>query len=140
MALPDSIVKLIRDEQARQAGRFVEGVDMDSYLAKLAGKAEIVADHVGDRCRGVAAFYCNDLSSRQAFMTLLLVDPADRGLGIGQALVAFVLHTARRRGFRVCRLEVSLHNHGAREFYRALGFQVAEERGEKQLLEINLGT
>jgi ribosomal protein S18 acetylase RimI-like enzyme len=136
--LPESITTLIRQEQARQQGRFIQSVDLEAYLAKLDAKAEIVADCVAGRCRGFVAFYCNDLETRRAFITLLLVDPVDRGMGIGEALVAFVLHTAKRRGFTGCGLEVNQQNRIAYDFYRAQGFQLRETRGESHRLEITL--
>ena len=136
--LPEPVIRLIREEQARQQGRFIQNVDLDAYLAKLATRAEIVSYCVGDRCRGVMAFYCNDRETKRAYITLLLVSPLDRGMGIGRALVAFVLNTAKRRGFTACRLEVDRNNRVAYEFYRSQGFSLVESRGEKDLLEVTL--
>ena len=136
--LSDSIRSLILAEHARQDSRFIEDVDLDSYLAKLGEKAEIVSDSLSGRCRGFVAFYCNDMSTRQAYITLVLVDPRDRGLGIGRALVAFVLNVARLRGFTSCRLEVGKDNQVAGGMYRSQGFEVIEERPLKYLMEIIL--
>lgn len=136
--LPESITALIRDEQSRQANHFIEGVDLESYLAKLGEKAEILSDSAEDRCRGFVAFYCNDRATRCAYITLVLVDPRDRGLGIGRTLVAGVLDLARGRGFATCRLEVATRSEAARAMYSALGFRVIEERAGKELMEIAL--
>ena len=134
--LSESIRSLILDEQARQGNRFVEDVDLETYLVKLGDHAEILSDSAGERCRGIVAFYCNDQTTKQAFITLVLVDPRDRGLGIGQTLVAGVLDIARRRGFTSCRLEVAKRNDTAHAMYLALGFRVIEDRAHKDLLEI----
>lgn len=136
--LPDSIKSLILEEQERQGGRFVQGVDMDIYLAKLGAKAEIVSDSIGGRCRGFVAFYCNDIETKKAFITLVMVDPSDRGLGIGKALVAYVLSVAKQRGFIACGLEVSKSNQVAYNMYLSQGFQLVEERGEMYRLEVSL--
>jgi ribosomal protein S18 acetylase RimI-like enzyme len=136
--LPDSVRSLILDEQARQASRFVEGVEIHGYLDKLAAKAEILSDCAGGRCRGVVAYYCNDVATKQAYISLVLVDPRDRGSGIGSALVLCVLDLARRRGFTSCRLEVARRNAAAYAMYRSLGFRLAEARGDKELLEVDL--
>ncbi len=96
--LHDSIKSLILEEQARQNGLFVQYVDMDTYLAKLGAIAEIVSDSIGGRCRGFVAYYCNDMDTKIAFISLVLVDPRDRGLGLGQALTAFVLSVAKQSG------------------------------------------
>jgi len=136
--LSDPIKTLILEEQARQDGRFVQHVDMDTYLAKLGEKAEIVSDSVGGRCRGFVAFYCNDMDTKKAFVTLVLVDPRDRGSGLGKALMEFVLSVARHRGFKSCLLEVSRRNQVAYTMYLSQGFHLVENRGEMHLLEIGL--
>jgi ribosomal protein S18 acetylase RimI-like enzyme len=136
--LPESIRALILDEQTRENHRFIEGVDLDEYLAKLGDRAEIVSEWGAGRCRGFVAFYCNDESIKQAFITLVLVDPRDRGLGIGSALVRRVLDLAKSRGFMSCRLQVAQRNGAAHAMYRSLGFRVVETRSETELLEIRL--
>lgn len=136
--LCDSLKSLILDERARPDAHFLEGVDIDRYLAKLGDNAEIVSDSVSGRCRGFVAFYCNDTNTRQAYITLVLVDPNHRRLGLGRALVAFVLSVAKQRGFRSCRLEVSKRNQPAYDMYLAQGFRVVEDRPRMYLLEIGL--
>lgn len=134
--LCEEATALIRAEQARQGGRFIADVDLEAYLAKLGDRAELVQASAQGRCRGLVAFYCNDHTTRQAYITLVLVDPQDRGLGIGRALVAGALDLARGRGFTSCRLEVARDNVPAHALYRSLGFQVIEGRTAKDLMEI----
>ena len=136
--LSNSIRSLILEEHGRQAVSFIEGVDLDAYLARLADNAEIVSDSLPGRCRGFVAFYCNDMVTKRAYITLVLVDPQDRGLGIGRALVAFVLDVARRRGFTSCRLEVGKDNQVAYNMYRSQGFRTIEDRSDKYLCEVAL--
>jgi len=136
--LPDAIRTLIEDEQHRQGGHLVEGIDLDQYLKKLGECAELLSDSVAGRCRGFVAFYCNDESTRQAYITMVLVAPEYRRLGIASALVSCVLTLARRRGFTTCRLEVAESNVGAYSVYTALGFVLVERRGPRQLLEVRL--
>jgi ribosomal protein S18 acetylase RimI-like enzyme len=136
--LSESIRSLILEEEARQSGRFLEGVDLQAYLAKLGDQSEIVSDAAQDRCRGFVAFYCNDESSRQAYITLVLVDPRDRSTGLGRSLVNQVLDIAKHRGYRSCRLEVAKQNEVAYAMYVSMGFRVVEDRAAKDLLEIAL--
>lgn len=136
--LPESVRSLILDEQARLENRFIEDVDLEAYLAKLGDRAEILSDCAGGRCRGFVAFYCNDQSTRQAYITLVLIAPDQRGTGLGRSLVACVLEIARRRGFGSCRLEVAKRNAAAHAMYGSVGFRVVEDRGHKDLLEIAL--
>ena len=135
---PDAIVALIFEEQARQSGHFIEDVDLPAYLAKLADRAEWLSDFTAGRCRGFVAYYCNDPGSRRAFITLVLVDPRDRGTGLGRALVTCVLQIAKQRGFTACGLEVAKSNQAAYDLYLSLGFQVVEERAHRVLLEAGL--
>ena len=136
--LPDAIAALILDEQARQQDRFVEGVDFETYLAKLGERAEILSVAEGNHCRGFVAYYANAPASKQAFITLVLVAPGDRGFGLGRSLVACVLDLVKRRGFTSCRLEVAADNAAAQAMYQQLGFRAVEHRAGKDLLEIHL--
>lgn len=136
--LPGPVADLIREEQARQENRFVEDVDFETYLAKLGDRAEVLSVSHADRCRGLVAFYANDHATKQAFITLVLVAPGDRGAGLGRSLVACVLELVKRRGFTSCRLEVATGNTAAHAMYRQLGFHAVEHRAGKDLLEIQL--
>lgn len=133
--LTDAIRNLILDEQARQHGRFIAAADLDAYLRKLDDRAEILADSLGPHCRGFVAFYGNDLATRQAFITLVLVAPEHRATGLGKALVAGVLEICRQRGFTTCRLEVRTDNAAALGMYQSIGFAAVEERDGTQILE-----
>jgi ribosomal protein S18 acetylase RimI-like enzyme len=136
--LTEAIKTLILEEQARQAGRFVEGVDLETYLRKLDEHAEVVTDSLAGRCRGFVAFYCNDMTTRQAYVSLVLVDPQDRATGLGRRLVSEVLEICRQRGFVSCRLEVRKDNVAALGMYRALGFAPVAERANADVLELRL--
>jgi ribosomal protein S18 acetylase RimI-like enzyme len=136
--LPDPIRALVREEQARQQNGLVEGVDLDQYLEKLGTHAEILSDCADGRCRGFVAFYCNDMTTKQAFITLIVVDPRDRQQGVGRTLVNAVLELARGRGFTSCRLEVGRLNDVAESMYESLGFRLIESRGSRKLLEVAL--
>jgi ribosomal protein S18 acetylase RimI-like enzyme len=137
--LPAEVEVLIRAEQARRGDEFIDArVALDDFLAKLGERAELLVLQEGTRCRGVVAFYCNDTARRFAYVTLVVVDPQDRGQGIGEALVAGVLALARKRGFATCRLEVRNDNLAARALYSTLGFQLVEDRGDRALLEVAL--
>lgn len=134
----DNIKQLIREEQARQSGRFVEGIDLDTYLSRLDARAEIHADFEGARCRGFVAFYCNNTATRKAYITLVLVAPQDRATGLGRTLVTAVLDTCRSRGFTSCGLEVRSDNTAALAMYQSLGFTALAARDGRQLLDLAL--
>jgi ribosomal protein S18 acetylase RimI-like enzyme len=136
--LTASMKQMIRAEQASQAGRFVDNADLDAYFSKLDAHAEVIAETDGDRCRGFVAFYCNNLQTRRAFITLVLVSKQDRGSGIGRTLVSRVLDVCRQRGFVSCGLEVRSDNAPALTLYTSLGFLAVGDRDGRQMLEYAL--
>lgn len=136
--LTAAIKTLIREEQARQSNRFVDGVELEAYLRRLDERAEVVDEVAAGRCRGFVAFYCNDTVSKRAFITLVMVAPQDRASGLGRALVSRVIERCRERGFATCQLEVGNENAAALALYRALGFTVVEDRTGKYLMELAL--
>ena len=136
--LTEPIRALILDEQARQNGCFIEGVDLDQYLAKLGRQSEIVSLTDGDRCRGFIAFYCNNTTTRRAYITLMAVSPTDRRTGLGRSLVSSVLSIAKGRAFRWCGLEIATGNNASLALFQSMGFDVVERRASSNLLEIAL--
>ncbi len=137
--LSDAMTALIRGEQSRQEDRFIEGVVLEDYLQKLHDRAEIVCAAAADgRCRGLVAFYCNDAATRRAFITLVVVDPIDRGTGLGRQLVGEALAAMKGRGFASCRLEVARENTAAHSLYTSMGFRPVDANGRKDVMEIRL--
>lgn len=132
--LEPSVRALILSEQERH--RFIEAVDVDAYLGKLAARAEFLSAAGEGRCRGVVAYYANDQVTRRGFITLVVVHPLDRGTGLGRALVSCVLELMKRRSLAGCRLEVAHDNTAARALYASLGFAAVEGREHRDLLEI----
>ena len=136
--LSNEVVRLILDEHERQQGKFINNLTIETYLEKLGTRAEIVSVTIRGRCRGFVAYYCNDFEAKTAFITLVLVDPQDRGQGLGTGLTDFVLHTAKLRGFTSCQLEVKAKNTVAYNMYVSQGFKFIEERGDSHLLGMDL--
>lgn len=133
MSLPNKIIDLIKSEQSRQNGNFVP--NGDEYLEKLADKAELLTHESLSQCLGFVFFYCNDPAKYSSYITLLMVSQSSRKLGIGAALVRYVLTLTAQRGFKVCRLEVRKENISAIKFYETMGFCQLEDRADKYLME-----
>lgn len=62
------------------------------------------------------------LVADEAHLGNLAVHPDVRGMGVGQALLDDLLHTAEKRQAMRLTLEVRESNHGARKFYYRNGF------------------
>ncbi|MGC3895546.1 GNAT family N-acetyltransferase [Pseudomonas urmiensis] len=127
----NEIELLIREEQVAQSGRFVQGVTIDAYLTKIKVCAEFLIHYIEGRCAGFIAFYCNDLHSQQAFITLLLVAPEFRGKKVASALLGGLFSLARARGFTACQLEISNDNYAALSLYEKFGFKSVSSEGSR---------
>ena len=112
--------------------------DVAVYAQKLLDLAEFIICADRGAIQGFIAFYCNDLNSKMAFISFVLVTPEARGQGLARSLVQFVLSRAKSRGFTRCRLEVATKNEAAFALYRQMGFSPLEERAGKYLMEAEL--
>jgi|Deesub1362A_J573_1020465.scaffolds.fasta_scaffold01025_2 ribosomal-protein-alanine N-acetyltransferase len=75
----------------------------------------------------VVGYICGyPLTAFEVRIAMFAVLPGYRGKGIGSALYAEFERVARKRGFRIMRLEVRTGNRRAVEFYRRRGFMVVK--------------
>lgn len=133
MSLSKEIKDLIDGEQIRQNGNFLS--DSDNYLNKITKKAELLMHNSAGECLGFVFFYCNDPGKFFSYITLIMVAHNSRKMGIGSALVQYVLNQTAQRGFKVCRLEVRKENAIAFDFYQTMGFLKIEDRIDSYLME-----
>lgn len=85
--------KLAHAEQARQGGKLLEGVDIDEYIEKLEGRAELAVLEVEGKCCGFCAFYTYDPTLDEAFVALFLVAPEVRRNGMARGILEAVAPT-----------------------------------------------
>ena len=82
-----------------------------------------IAERGGQR---VGSVFLVKKSPRVAQLRMLLVDPAARGLGIGERLVTECVAEARSMGYRKIVLWTQGNLKSARRIYRALGFRLVK--------------
>lgn len=78
---------------------------------------------VGCDPKRMVAFAIMHFGEEQAHLNLLAVRPDYRHRGVGRRLMEWLEKSARVAGIATLILEVRANNHGARRFYRKLGFQ-----------------
>jgi len=71
---------------------------------------------------GIAGFGIMEFGDERAHLVLLAVKPLQRRGGIGRALLAWLIESARTAGMESVHLELRAANEAARGFYRAMEF------------------
>lgn len=103
-----------------------ERVDLTEYVAKLMGEGfALVAEEVGD-VRGVAAGYANDSRGRTAYLSVIAVDGAARGAGVGSLLLSAFELEAAARGMHLVSLHTAAENSASRAMYERCGYACEE--------------
>ena len=107
----DTLPSLSKGEAARQA-----------FAEKFCQYATVVELRNADKIVAFAAFYCNDLQNKCAYLSMIAVLPEARGCGWGKLLLNQVCKMCREAGMSKLQLEVSRHNEVAKSLYKAMGF------------------
>ncbi len=117
----DIVAHLLRCDAGFQP-RLSERVRIQDYAAQIRARAVTFEAWSGATLVGLVAAYLNDPNGKEGFVTNVSVDPENRGLGIGDALMRRFIQQARRLGFKRLRLEVGIDNGKAIALYRRHGF------------------
>jgi len=73
---------------------------------------------------GIGAAFLDAKDTEKAHLVSMWVAPAQRGKGVGLALVSAIRSWAKDHGARTLRLSVTNNNDRAIEFYRRIGFSM----------------
>ena len=135
-----SIKQLTLDEQKRQAGDLIEGIDLESYLDKILSRADFAVLNVEGMCCGFCAYYTYKPELRSAFITLFLVKPEVRRVGMARGILEVVASSALQGGFRYLKLRVRQDNVPAIRFYLSQGFLVTGRHASDIEMTLSLTT
>ena len=138
------IKRLLPDEPGRQnsiisalnvcsSNLWNQAVNTPESLSRLSEKfnkhAEfLIAENDNGECVGCAAYYRNDVRSKIAFLSIIVVRSGFESLGIGTNLIKSLELDCMNNGFCTVRLEVARQNEKAISFYKRNGYGMSCER------------
>lgn len=138
--MKDDIIKLL--ETVNGIKRiFQKEFDIPSYVDKICDKAIIKTIYEAGFLKGFIAFYANNPNKDLAFISMIAVYDANKGLGSELLLSVFVL--LKKKGFKRVGLEVLRSNLKAISFYERHGFSIVEEKlndfmyMEKKIIDVS---
>ncbi|EGT5654424.1 MULTISPECIES: GNAT family N-acetyltransferase [Citrobacter] len=111
---------------------------IDDYITKLLTSAQVLAIYESNKIIGVICFYCNDINSLTAYISLIVVDVDSKQKGIGGDLISSAILISKRKGFKFCRLEVNKDNIAAISFYGKNEFSVISEHADAFIMQKNI--
>ena len=96
--------------------------EIEQYLLKIDEFSIFEKYYVDKQLAGFISYYCNNKETKEAFITLVLVDKKYRGMSIAQKLIISVISIVKDRGFFKCTLQVKVKNTSAIHLYKKTGF------------------
>lgn len=104
-------------------------VPIEEYVDKVFNHATIVPYFQQGKLEGFIAYYMNDFSKKNAFLTMIVMNKDFQGKGIGKKLLRFAIDDIRNNNFEFFGLEVLKSNKKAIDFYVDFEFMIKEDRG-----------
>ncbi|OTG85177.1 hypothetical protein B9T27_02940 [Acinetobacter sp. ANC 4648] len=101
----------------------LSGITQKEYFLKIDQNSVFIKYHHADKLAGFISFYCNNYETKEAFITLVLVDIEFRGLKIGKKMFGDLFEFIKNKNFEKCSLEVRQNNVSALKLYESLGFE-----------------
>ena len=111
---------------------FSAEVNLEQYAEKLLLHASFVCCMLEERVVGLLAYYKNQ-ETKQLYIPYVCVDNSFQGRGIGSEMIHYLVNKYSQSFYSVA-LEVLKINKKGISFYKKIGFDVIEDRGEKFLL------
>jgi ribosomal protein S18 acetylase RimI-like enzyme len=131
------IKKLIVKHNDTRDGILIR-IELDQYVLKLVKLATILPYYSNSTLKGFIAYYANDPSKVDGYLTIILIDKDQRGQGIGKLLMEYSIIDLKNKGFKNYKLEVLKNNSRALNMYKNYGFKIQEDRGDLWLMNLKL--
>ena len=125
----------VLDKFSDSLNSLARGNDYRKVMAEkffLYGKFIVMFDEKGEEI-GFVAFYCNDVKSCTAYISMFAVARGGRGYGV--QLINKVMDISKQNEMKKIKLEVNKTNNVAINFYRKVDFSIVEESEESYYME-----
>lgn len=103
---------------------------LEQLAKKYSENAHVAVVKVEDNIAGYVAFYCNDMESKTAYISMIVVKSEYQGLHLGGKLLDYVVSISKEKGMCKIKLEVAKENKKATGFYIHKGFVFKNEASE----------
>lgn len=102
-------------------------VDIPDYASKLIKKARLFGFKVDEQLSALIAFYCNDVVTKNAYISYLAVSPACTGRGIASKLLETCFEKCIEENMQAIYVKTEFNNRKAIKLYEKSGFTRVEE-------------
>ncbi|MFZ7133439.1 MAG: GNAT family N-acetyltransferase [Eubacteriales bacterium] len=116
-------------------------VDIGTYSYKVLSKGIVLCNESSGKITGVLLGYANDVLTKSAYISTLVILEEYRNSGLGSLLISHMKWFCRNRGMNTLSVFVHKCNKNAIRFYQQNGFIISDlalERGDDILMKIQL--
>lgn len=107
---------------------YEKAINNDEVLKGLAKKYYLYGNvfimYINGAPKGLCAFYSNDIVTKTAYLSIIVVAQDIQNMGSGSALIEKMVDFCKQQGMIKVRLEVSDSNDKAIKFYKKHGFSM----------------
>lgn len=117
----------------------INSVEKISELAKkFSDSAMFVIAKINNDVAGFTAFYCNDIKTKIAYLSMIIIVERYKGKGIGRLLLNNCIDLCNKYEMSKLRLEVNVNNNTAIKFYLKNGFTHIGNKDKSYYFEKNI--
>lgn len=111
---------------------------LQNLSVKYANSAVFIALKDDTDLIGYAAYYKNNLKTKKAFLSMIVINSKYQGQGYGQQLIDYLFLDCKNSGMKTLSLEVNKYNNKALKFYRKNNFVKESESKNSIWLVVSL--
>lgn len=126
----ECISLIVNELEINRGFIYLPDCEVQNYLRKIDEFSIFEKYYIKNNLAGFISFYCNNKESKEAFITLVLIDKSYRGIGIAQKLIIKVIDIIKKQGFLKCGLEVKADNLNAIKLYSKIEFFENYRKGD----------